>query len=309
MTDTLSRTELAGELALSPNRISELRKTGVLVSDDRGRYPRANIANYRAYLDQYLRNRYAQEKATLVEATTLLVRERAEQQALRFCDLRASLIAATIARDYLDYVRAAVSTAVEAMITDLVPKLVGAKQAAEAGLLISMQVHATLLICEHTADWEAFLVSFPQYELEEAHDELTWTDHDDAKESLDAARLAKVQYLQRYENLITGLMRGDYHRNEDFIRVVGSAFATVKSKLNGIPSKSASIIAGAGGAEGIESILRDNVAEALAELPTYHAAAMKPKEFIAQTPTQFTPAAEPEEIEPEESYEAETDSI
>src|ERR1700730_15067583 len=130
MTDTLSRTELAKELGLSANRISELRKTGVLVTDAHGRYPRTNIANYRSYLDGYLRQRYAQEKETLVEATTLLVRERATQQTLRYCDLRSDLIAADVTRDYINFARTAITTAVEAMITDLVPKLVGIKAAA-----------------------------------------------------------------------------------------------------------------------------------------------------------------------------------
>lgn len=101
MTDTLSRSELAQELGLSPNRVSELLKTGVFVRDEKGRYARTNIARYRTYLDQYLQQRYAQEKATLGHATTLLVRERAEQQSLRYHDLLSKLIPADLARDYI----------------------------------------------------------------------------------------------------------------------------------------------------------------------------------------------------------------
>lgn len=181
------------------------------------------------------------------------------------------------------------------MITDLAPKLVGIKEASEVGLLISMQVYETLLICEHAVGPEPFVEAFPQHNAEEEADELVWIGSDDPKESLGAARLAKIQYLRRYENLITGLMRDDYHRDEDFDRVVSSAFVICKTGLNGIASKTANLIFGITDVNGIETILRENVAEVLAELPKYDAYALQPKEYIAQTtvPAQIEP--EPEE--------------
>jgi hypothetical protein len=300
-TPTVSRTELASELGLSPNRVSELLKLGVFVRDEKGRYDRSNISKYRSYLEQYLKQRYNQEKECIVSATAQLVRARAEQKQLEFHKLITSLIYCEVARDYLDYVRNVVPAIVHAMVDQLAPVLADLDDTNRVGLEINDAVYNALLQCRDAVDYEQFVLDHPEHHAEEQEPVIVWINSGCAKTDLDEARLAKVQWLTDYENLVTGLMRGEYHYNDVFVEYVGAAFTTVKSRLEGLSNRCANILASVSDAQSVRGALTEYVEECLAELPVYDPERLKAKEYITSTVKAPDQAALEEQEEEEES--------
>lgn len=111
-------------------------------------------------------------------------------------------------------------------------------------------------------DLEKSVQSYITYKLESLEES-------QEQKSLDEIRADHERWKMRKTQLAVQLLEGKLHRAEDVERVWSQSAAAVRSRLLGIPVKSAPQVAGMEDAGEIQQVLQREVAEALNEIAGY----------------------------------------
>jgi phage terminase Nu1 subunit (DNA packaging protein) len=228
--DWFTRAQLADELNISPQRVSELRTRGILIAK-RNLYARDNIQRFQEYQEAYLVARKNTEPAEIIAQQVRLVRERANQNLIEYIREYRSLIDARIVRDFYAHFNAVIPAVLERIVDKLSPRIAHIDEKPIIGDEISRYVRVALRACRRAIN--RFDIQ-EEYEIE-IPEEILWPNTFD-KDALDAARVEKVRHLANLQELRTGRMRGRYHEIESFEQVVCSMFGTIKQRLEGLPN-------------------------------------------------------------------------
>jgi len=201
----LTRAQIADELNISPQRVSELRTRGILIAK-RNLYARDNIQRYQEYQEAYLSARQNTEPDEIIAQQVRLVRERANQNLIEYIREHRSLIDARIVRDFYSHFNAVIPPVLNAMLDKLAPRIAYIDENPIIGEEISHYVRVALRACRRAIN--RFEIQ-EKYEIE-IPEEILWPNTFD-KDALDAARVEKVRHLANLQELRTGRMRGRYH--------------------------------------------------------------------------------------------------
>ena len=106
----------------------------------------------------------------------------------------------------------------------------------------------------------------------------------DIEDQLADARREKTKHLADMQDLKLKLMRGEAHRCEHVVRVLGDAAGNAKARLLSIPTKAARLLCGHRDVATIEQLLREPFQEALDQMAGYDAEVFHQmtKEFVRQ---------------------------
>lgn len=106
----------------------------------------------------------------------------------------------------------------------------------------------------------------------------------DIEDQLADARREKTKCLADMQDLKLKLMRGEAHRHEHVVRVLGDAASNARSRLLSIPTKAARLLCGQRNPAEIDALLREPLQEALDQMVSYDPEAFHQmtKEFVRQ---------------------------
>jgi hypothetical protein len=223
-----TRTQLADELSISPQRVSELRTRGILVAK-RNLYAADNIQRYQEYQDAYLVARKSTEPDEIIAQQVRLVRERANQNLIEYIRESRTLIDARVVRYHYAYFNAVipevfgrVAVKLAARIANIDEKPIIGEEIEHYSDVATRAIRRALNRFEINEDYE---LDIPQ--------EILWPNTFD-QEALSAARVEKVRFLANLQQLRTGRMRGRYHSTEAVEQETGTMFLTMKNRLRGM---------------------------------------------------------------------------
>jgi hypothetical protein len=260
--DWLTRAELARELGISVQRVSELRARGILIAN-KNLYARDNVQRYQeAYLDA----RKNTEPDEIVAQQVRLVRERANQNLIECIREYRSLIDSRIVRDFYSHFNTVVPELLNLMVDKLAPRIAHTEEKPIIGDEISRYVRVAIRACRKAIN----RFEIPEEYDREIPEEILWPNTFD-KDALDAARVEKVRFLADLQEFRTGRMRGRYHLVESFEHVVCSMFASIKQRLEGLPNSCVNQVVNSS-VEEIKELIGDYIAQnVVGELKPYDA--------------------------------------
>jgi hypothetical protein len=233
----LSRKDVAEELNLSPNRVSELHSSGVLPRQQDGKYVleecRAAYAQYRAELESV-----DVDEDEIMAARAKLIGTQAKQTYMRSLALHGELTPRRICEVWHIACRAALTTLLESYAPKLSRLLTGKRDAKEIGLELTTRINEILEEVYDATSSEKICEMFPDLREYETPGEFTLCiDGMTGEEALKTARLAKLHWLTELELLKTSVMSGQYVPTTAFLEIAGGIINNCKSRLTGIPTK------------------------------------------------------------------------
>jgi phage terminase Nu1 subunit (DNA packaging protein) len=106
----------------------------------------------------------------------------------------------------------------------------------------------------------------------------------DIEDKMADARREKTKHLADMQDLKLKLMRGEAHRCEHVVGVLGDASSNARARLLGIPTKVARLLLGQRNVAEIEALLREPFQEALDQMVGYDPEVFHQmtKEFVRQ---------------------------
>jgi phage terminase Nu1 subunit (DNA packaging protein) len=295
---TVTRAELAKLLNVSPNRVSELHKTGIIAAASTQPLRFDPVASQRRYAEFKRKNatRLAQSgNRERLEAQLRLHKSNLVKQKNKLGALKEEV--ATIAdteSGYNDF-RDIILTELRQLPGQIADRLGGTKEMADAAGVIESAVHATLTstrgkLAEYCDATEAAEADADQKGAE-CGVVLPDVDNADMVAAIRRVRTQRDHTVAEFNEIVADLFSGKCVYACDIERVLGDRSVAARSKLLGLPQLLTRVVLGTGSRAA--GHLTEAVEQIAAEIKPFDASDFRAKEVRDR-------ANEPDDSEPEE---------